>query len=186
MVKQIDHISRSAYHRHLEIRRISSIRHLLTTKATAQLMHSCVVGRLDYCNSLLIDISCDQMYMLQKVQNQAAKFFVVVVVARADMSILDHCSRHFTGCQSKTGLFFKISTFVFNISDGTLPSYLSSCLSVYTPSRTLRSSSDEEQKDGNLRALVTGRSLCSGSPCLEQPSCSHPTLQFSLTVQNFS
>jgi len=27
--------------------------------------------------------------------------------------------------------------------------------------------------------------LCSGSPCLEQPSCSHPTLQFSLTVQNF-
>ena len=50
--------------------------------------------------------------------------------------------RHSTGCQSKTGLFFKISTFVFNISDGTLPSYLSSCLSVYTPSRTLRSTSD--------------------------------------------
>ena len=48
MVKHTDHISRSAY---LEIRRISSIRHLLTTKATAQLMCSFVLSRLDYCSS---------------------------------------------------------------------------------------------------------------------------------------
>ena len=53
-----DHISRSA---DLEIRRISSIRHLLATKATAQLMCSFVLSRLDYGNSLLIDINCDQM-----------------------------------------------------------------------------------------------------------------------------
>ena len=45
---------------------------LLTTKATAQLMCSFVLG-LDSCNSLLIDINCDQMYRLQKVQNHAAK-----------------------------------------------------------------------------------------------------------------
>ena len=70
MTKYIEHISRSVY---LEIRKISSIRHLLTTKATAQLMHSCVVSRLDYCYSLFIDINCDQMYRLQKVQNHAAK-----------------------------------------------------------------------------------------------------------------
>ena len=48
MVKHTDHISRSAYP---EIRRISSIRHLLTTKAAAQLMCSFVLRRLDYCNS---------------------------------------------------------------------------------------------------------------------------------------
>ena len=40
VVKHVDHISRSAY---LEIRRISSIRHLLTTKAAAQLMFVVVV-----------------------------------------------------------------------------------------------------------------------------------------------
>ena len=44
MVKHTDHISRSA---HLEMRRISSVRHLLTTKATAQLMSSFVLSRLD-------------------------------------------------------------------------------------------------------------------------------------------
>ena len=38
-------------------------------------------------------------------------------------------------------LIFKIIIFVFRFFDGTLPPYLSSCLSVYTPS-TLRSSSD--------------------------------------------
>ena len=73
MVKHTDHISHSAYHSHLEIRTISSIRDLLTTKATARLMFSFVLSRLDYCNSLLIDINCDQMYRLQKVKNQAAK-----------------------------------------------------------------------------------------------------------------
>ena len=80
VVKHVDHISRSAY---LEIRRISSIRHLLTTKAAAQLMFlllllllfCCFVFlyRLDYYNSLLIDISCDEMYKLPKIQNHAAK-----------------------------------------------------------------------------------------------------------------
>ena len=39
----------------------------------------------------------------KKNQNRAAK----VVFRRADMSMLDHCSRHFTGCQSKTGLFLR-------------------------------------------------------------------------------
>ena len=79
IAKHIDHISRSAC---LEIRRIRSIRHLLTTKAIAWLTCSCVLSQLDYCNSLLIDISCDQMYRLQKVQNQAAKFVVVFLQER--------------------------------------------------------------------------------------------------------
>ena len=70
MVKHIHHISRLAY---LEIGRIRSVRHLLTTKSTAQLMCSFVLSRSDYCNSLLIDINCDQMYRMQNVQTNAAK-----------------------------------------------------------------------------------------------------------------
>ena len=154
MVKHIDHISRSVY---LEIRRISSIRHLLTTKATAQLMCSFVLSRLDDCNSLLIGINCEQMYRLKKVQNHAAKFcfcflllllfvcllLLLLFAVRADMSMLDQCSRHLTGCQSKTGLvlrqpllFSVVCVCVCVFPDGTLPTCLESCLSVYTPSRT--------------------------------------------------
>ena len=116
---------------------------------------SFVLILLDYCNSLLIDINCDQMYRLPKVQNH--DFFF----ARADMGMSDHCSRHFTGCHSKTGLFlwqcvidshFCFPFFIiFNVP---------ATMSEYTP-RTLRSSSDGEKtllvQDGNLWA--TGCSL---------------------------
>ena len=39
-------------------------------------------------------------------------------------------------------VIFKIDIFVFRFFDGILPPYLSSVLSVYTPSRTVHSSSD--------------------------------------------
>ena len=61
--KHIDHISRSAY---LKIRWISSVRRLLTRKAAVQLMCSFVLSRLDSCNSLLSDITSDQMYPRRK------------------------------------------------------------------------------------------------------------------------
>ena len=44
----------------------------------------------------------------------------------------------------KERIFFKIATFAFHFFDGTLPPYLSSCLSVYIPSHTLHSSSNEK------------------------------------------
>ena len=44
----------------------------------------------------------------------------------------------------KERILFKIATFAFGFFDGTLPPYLSSCVSVYTPSHTLHSSSDEK------------------------------------------
>ena len=125
MVKHIDHISRSAC---LEIRRINSIRHRLTTKATAQLMCS-VLSRLDYCNSLLIDINCDQIYRLQKVKNHATKG--VVCKGRHEHIIPLLKALHWLPV--KEGIIFKIVTFVFRFFDGTLPPYLSSCLSVYIP-----------------------------------------------------
>ena len=62
MAMHIDHTSRSAY---LEIRRISSVRHLLTRKVTVQIVCSFVLSRLDYCNTLLIGITSDQMHRLQ-------------------------------------------------------------------------------------------------------------------------
>ena len=155
-MKHIDHISRSAY---VEIGRISSIRNLLTTKAIAQLMYSFVLSRLNYCNSLLTNINCDQMYTLQKVQNQAAE-----VVFRKSRH--EHVRPFFKALHRlpvKDRIIFKMATFVFRFFDGTLPPYLPSCLSVYTPSRTPRSSSNGGKlflvQDGNLRALVTPCSL---------------------------
>ena len=137
MLKHTDHISHLAY---IEIRRISSVCHLLTTKATAQLLCSLVFSWLDYCNSLFIDINCDQMYRLQKVQNHAAN----VVFLNSRYEHVRPLLKALHWLPVKERIIFKIGTFVFCFFDGTLPPYLSPCLSVYIPSHTLHSSSDEK------------------------------------------
>ena len=139
--------------------------------------------QLDYCKSLLIDINCDQMYRLQKVENHAAK-------------VVFHKSRHeharpllkaLHWLPVKNRIIFKIATFVFSVSL-IVPVVVSLgilCNAMYT----LRSSSDEKNSFlCKLEALGLWSPIifCSDSPCLEEPSSSHPTLQFSLTIQNFS
>ena len=58
---------------YIQIRHISSIRHLLTTQATQTLVGSLVLSRLDHCNSLLS--GCPQYLpdKLQTVQNAAER-----------------------------------------------------------------------------------------------------------------
>ena len=53
MKQQVGKTCQSAY---LELRRISSFRHVLTADATKTLVISLVLSRLDYCNSLLSGI----------------------------------------------------------------------------------------------------------------------------------
>ena len=67
------HISNTCKAAYIQIRHISSIRHLLTTQATQTLVFSLVLSRLDYCNSLLS--GCPQYLLdkIQKVQNAAAR-----------------------------------------------------------------------------------------------------------------
>ena len=70
MVKHTDRISRSAY---LQIRRISSIPPSPDGESHCS---ACVLlFSVDWTTAafLLLDINCDQMYRLQKVQNNAAK-----------------------------------------------------------------------------------------------------------------
>ena len=66
----ISSVCRSAY---LELCRISTIRPFLTTSATATLVCSRVLSRIDYCNSLLTGITSDQIAGLQRIQNNSAR-----------------------------------------------------------------------------------------------------------------
>ena len=53
--------------------RLSSIRHYLTTEAIKSAINALVTSRLDYCNSLLVNLSASQIFRLQRVQNNAAR-----------------------------------------------------------------------------------------------------------------
>ena len=65
------HIINTCKAAYVQIRHIRSIRHLLTTQATQNLVCCLVLSRLDYCNSLLSGCAQYLLDKLEKVQNAA-------------------------------------------------------------------------------------------------------------------
>ena len=62
--------------------RLSSIRRYLTVNATRTVVQALITSRLDYCNSLMINIPSTQMDRLQKIQNKAARMISRVPSSR--------------------------------------------------------------------------------------------------------
>ena len=131
----ITHICRTAY---ISIRQISSIRKFLTIQATKTLVCAFVLSRLDYCNALLSGCPQHLIDKLQKVQNAAARL-ILQARKREHITPLLH-SLHWLPIQAR--IDYKLSVLCYNFFSGSSPHYLSSTLTVYTPRRTLRSSSD--------------------------------------------
>ena len=67
--QHISNVCRSAY---LELRKISSVRHLLSAEATTTLVCAFIFPKLDYCNSLLAGLPKHLIHRLQRIQNNAA------------------------------------------------------------------------------------------------------------------
>ena len=67
------HISSVCKSTYFNLRNIGSIRSILSNDACAQLIHSLVTVRLDYCNSILHGLPNNSLYRLHKIQNTAAR-----------------------------------------------------------------------------------------------------------------
>ena len=132
---QISSVSRACY---LELRRISSVRHLLSVEATKTLVSALVLSRLDYCNSLLAGCPQNLLLKLQRVQNNAARLILKCPKSSHTTPLLQ--SLHWLPVEKR--IDFKLALLCFKSLNGLSPSYLSNLLSKYTPSRQLRSSSD--------------------------------------------
>ena len=133
--KHATYICRSAY---AELRRISSIRHLLTVNATKTLACAFILSKLDYCNCLLSGSPQYILDKLQKVQNSAAR----LVLKSRKHDHIQPLLRNLHWLPIRSRIEYKISTLCFNTFIDSSPDYLSQLLTVYTPSRQLRSSSD--------------------------------------------
>ena len=135
------------------MRRISSIRHLLTADATKTLICAFVLTRIDYCNSLLAGVPNYLTHRLQSIQNNAAR-----LVCKA--SKYDHISPllqslHWLPVSKR--ISYKVSSLTYSSPFANGPSYLSDLLQLYTPSRNLRSSAD-----GRLLVLPRYRNVSLG------------------------
>ena len=135
MDAHISHMCRSAY---IALRQISSIRQYLSLQATKTLVCSLVLSRLDYANSLLSGCSKQSLDRLQKVQNNAAR--LTLKLKKTDHITPALKQLHWLPIQSR--ITYKLCLHCHNFFSRSAPAYLSDLLTVYTPSRSLRSSDD--------------------------------------------
>ena len=115
------------------------IHQYLTEDATKTLASSCILSRLDYCNSLLAGYPQTLIKPLQQVQNSAAK---LILKSRRT----EHCKPllkqlHWLPIEQR--IKYESSCLCYQIITGTAPQYLAEQVRIYIPSRSLRSSSDD-------------------------------------------
>ena len=123
---------------YLEFKRISSVRHYLSEDATKTLVTSCILSRLDYCNSLLIGSPNTIIQPLQTVQNSAAR---LIFKSRRSQNCTPLLKKlHWLPVSER--IKYKLCCLCFKVITGSAPEYLSDLLHIYSPSRSLRSSSD--------------------------------------------
>ena len=117
MKQDIIKMCKAAY---IEIRRISSIRQYLTEDSTKTLVNSCILSRVDYCNSILAGYPQRVIKPLEQVQNSAAK--LMLKSRRAEHAKLLLKQLHWLPIEQRTK--YKIACFCYQIITGTAPSTL--------------------------------------------------------------
>ena len=139
----------------------------MKTTTTTKLVTSCVLSRLVYCNSLFMSTPSSVIQPMQKVQNTAARL-ILRASRHQNCTHLLHQLRWFPISER---IKYKTACMCYSASTGSAPSYLSELLHLYSPSRSLHSSSDTRVLKLQLfnrktRGFRTFSHF--GSHCLEQ------------------
>ena len=115
------HVARTCY---FELRRLASIRRLLTSTATATHVSAFVLSRIDYCNSLLFGSTHDVTSHLQRTQNYAAR---VILRLPKSSSITIHLESHHW-LPVKVISTYKIACLCYHCHSSTAQSYVTGML----------------------------------------------------------
>ena len=121
------------------IRNISKIRKYISKSTTEILIHSFVISKLEFCNSLLFSVQERDIAKLQSVHQNAAARIIAGLKKR------DHITEtlrdlHWVPVEER--IVFKINFITFKTLNGFGPRYLKDSLKFYHQSRTLWSSRD--------------------------------------------
>ncbi len=98
------------------------------------LVHAFMTSRLDYCNALLGGCPASSINKLQVVQNAAAR-----VLTRSRKYDITPILQSLHWLPIKYRISYKILLLAYKAINGLAPAYLTSLLSCYNPSRSLRS-----------------------------------------------
>ena len=134
MSRHINIVCRNAS---LALRRIGKIRSFLNKTTTETLIHAFVSSLLDNCNSLLYGIPDKDLSKLQRIQNSAARLIARSKKQNHITPILQEL--HWLPVNAR--IQYKVLLLTFNAVHGLSPHYISELITPYTPTRSLRSSS---------------------------------------------
>ena len=124
----VSDITRTCY---FELRRLASIRRFLTSTATATLVSSFVLSKIDYCNSLLFGSTHDVTSHLQRIQNYATR----VILRRPKSSSITTHLKSLHWLPVKVRSTYKTACLCYHSHSSTVPSYVADMLqkSHHTP-----------------------------------------------------
>ena len=130
------HITKVIQSCNFYLKSISKIRSLLDFNTCKMMIVSYVLSRIDYCNSLLAGCNKADINRLQKLQNKAARLVTLtrntehITPILMELHWLPVCER----------INFKINVTTYKSLNDMSPEYLQELISLYQPTRVLRSS----------------------------------------------
>ena len=118
------HVSNIAQTCYFELHRLAFIRRFFTSSATATLVSTLVLSRIDYCNSLLFGFTHDVTSHLQQIQNYATR---AILRLPKSSSITTHLkSLHWLPVKVRST--YKIASLCYHCHSNTAPSYVADML----------------------------------------------------------
>ena len=147
----------------LAIRSIGRIKKYLSKDHQACVVNAFVIPHLDYCNSVLYGLPKSQLDKLQRIQNVAAR--LVKGVRKQDHITPTLKALHWLPVEKR--IIFKILLMTYKTLNGLAPSYLTTIITPYHPTRKLRSSSRSTLQVPRVKTSTYGdRAFSSAAPKL--------------------
>ena len=164
----IETVAPSGDHYSIYIRSIAKIRKCLTTAACKTIVHALVMSRVDYGNALLFGLPEMQLHKLQMIQNSAAR--LVTGTHRRDHITPVLFKLHWLPVRYR--IEFKLLVLVYQAVHHLGPAYLTSLVTPYAPTRSLRSAAHRSltiprynlERYGRRAFSVAGPSLWNNLP----------------------
>ena len=126
------YVSKSCFN---QIRNIGRIRPYITNSAWKTLVCSLITSRLDYGNALLYGVNASALAKLQRIQNNAAR----LIARRKKYDHITPVLIELHWLPVKFRCEYKLLVYVFKSLHGIALVYLQDLLTVYKPTRSLRS-----------------------------------------------
>ena len=149
MTSHVASISSSTnYH----LRNIARIRRFIDKDTCKQAVRALITSRLDYCNSLLINITAKNIKKLLRIQNRSAR--LIFLANRRDNTSPLIKELHWLPVKER--ILFKTVLLVYRCLNNPAPIYLTELLQIYIPSANLRSGLDQPRLVSNRTSTMFG------------------------------